>query len=86
MTKGGPEWFHPKRYGFGAGLPCAWQGWLVLVGFLTAISLAATLLAERNPIAFFAIVTPLTLMFILIVLRTTKGGAQWRWGKDEKKK
>ena len=48
--------------------------------------LAATLLAERNPIAFFAIVTPLTMMFILIVLRTTKGGVQWRWGKDEKKK
>ncbi|HTS17465.1 MAG TPA: hypothetical protein VMP11_07825 [Verrucomicrobiae bacterium] len=23
-------WFRAKRYGWGWGLPCAWQGWVVL--------------------------------------------------------
>jgi hypothetical protein len=23
------DWFAQKRYGFGAGLPIAWQGWLI---------------------------------------------------------
>ena len=29
----GPEWFAPKRYGYGSGLPISWQGWAVLLGF-----------------------------------------------------
>jgi hypothetical protein len=23
----GKPWFRVKRYGFGAGLPCSWEGW-----------------------------------------------------------
>ena len=37
------EWFAPKRYGYGSGLPISWQGWAVLVGFLVlafAVSIA----------------------------------------------
>ncbi len=34
-------WFTPKRYGYGAGLPVAWQGWALLAG---VVGLLATLL------------------------------------------
>lgn len=27
-------WFSDKRYGWGWGLPSAWQGWVVLVGYV----------------------------------------------------
>ena len=30
-------WFAAKRYGYGAGLPIAWQGWLVLSAYIAAI-------------------------------------------------
>ena len=25
----GPDWFAPKRYGYGSGMPIAWQGWVL---------------------------------------------------------
>ena len=34
----GPEWFAPKRYGYGAGLPISWQGWTVSVMFLALVA------------------------------------------------
>ncbi|WP_243403462.1 MULTISPECIES: hypothetical protein [Bacteria] len=30
-------WFAPKRFGYGAGLPIAWQGWAVLVAYLAVV-------------------------------------------------
>ena len=34
MSDDGPEWFAPKRYGFGSGMPISWQGWAVTLGFI----------------------------------------------------
>ena len=45
----GPEWFAPKRYGYGAGLPITWQGWALTVVFLAvSIGLAFTSLSGRS--------------------------------------
>jgi len=30
----GPEWFAPKRFGYGAGLPISWQGWTLTAAFM----------------------------------------------------
>ena len=57
MSDDGPEWFAPKRYGFGAGLPIAWQGWAVTIGFI-AISTALALLFAIRPLLFIAAVDP----------------------------
>jgi hypothetical protein len=78
----GPEWFAPKRYGFGAGLPIAWQGWAALGAFLALIA-AASLLLAYSWLAYVSAVSTLTLLFILLAARTTKGGWRWRWGGDE---
>lgn len=79
---GGPEWFAPKRYGLGSGLPIAWQGWVVLAGFV-AISLALSFFAADRPLILFSVLLPLTCLFMLIAAKTTKGGWRWRNGEDE---
>lgn len=76
----GPEWFAQKRYGYGAGLPIAWQGWAVLLAYFAVIGLA-TLLLAATPLAVVAIVVPATAILLLIAARTTRGGWRWRWGK-----
>ena len=77
-----PEWFAPKRYGIGAGLPIAWQGWVLLAGFLLVICLAFWLFGPANP-AGLAVIIPAGIAFAVITAMTTKGGWRWRWGEDE---
>lgn len=31
-------WFPAKRYGWGWGFPCAWQGWAVLAGYFVLLA------------------------------------------------
>ena len=75
-----PEWFAPKRYGYGAGLPIAWQGWLVTAVFIAAVLLTAYIF-EDQPFIVFAIVAPLVSVMLIITSRTTRGGWRWRRGK-----
>jgi len=77
----GPEWFIPKRYGFGA-VPASWQGWALTIGFVL-ICMAAVSLFRSKPIALAAVVIPIAVTFMVISARTTKGGWRWRWGEDE---
>jgi len=81
MSNDRPEWFSAKRYGFGAGLPIAWQGWLLLVLYLAIVLGAACLFAER-PVILLSIIIPASVIFIVIAARTTRGGMRWRWGGD----
>jgi hypothetical protein len=78
----GQEWFAPKRFGYGAGLPIAWQGWALLVAYIVLICSAA-LLIQYTLIGYISAITILTIPFLLIVARTTRGGWRWRWGKED---
>ena len=78
----GPEWFAPKRYGYGAGVPIAWQGWVVLVLYLTVV-IGAVQLFQRKPLVVGAIMIPATLLLVLVAAKTTRGGWRWRWGKKD---
>ena len=79
-------WFGPKRYGFGAGWPIAWQGWALLAGYL-ALALATTLLlewdAETGLIAMLVLLLPATIALVAIAAHKTRGGWRWRWGSDD---
>jgi len=77
-----PEWFAPRRYGYGAGLPIAWQGWAVLAGFFVLLGLTSLLL-RKSPLGLASVAIILTAIFIVIAARTTRGGWRWRWGDDE---
>ncbi len=76
------EWFAPKRYGIGAGLPIAWQGYAVLAAFLLAIGLSL-LLFGADDLRALAIVLPALAALLIITALTTKGGWRWRWGEKE---
>jgi hypothetical protein len=79
-------WFAPKRYGYGAGLPIAWQGWAVLTVYFMIVLGAAFGLPKvlPNPGILLAVICGITLVstiaLMIICARTTKGGWHWRWG------
>lgn len=75
-------WFAPKRYGYGAGLPIAWQGWAILIGYVLLIA-AAGALVRYSWIAFIGIVAAATAAFILVCAQKTRGGWRWRWGEKD---
>lgn len=74
-----PEWFAPKRYGYGAGWPIAWQGWAVLAGFMAAIVVAGLAL-DGKPALQATIVFPALIGLLIVTAKTTRGGWRWRWG------
>ncbi len=76
-----PEWFAPKRYGFGA-TPISWQGWTLTLGFVGLIILIAVSFA-KSPLQMIAILVPIAVAFIVICARTTRGGWRWRWGDED---
>jgi hypothetical protein len=78
----GPEWFAPKRYGYGSGMPISWQGWALTLGFV-AVAIGLALLFHGRPLQVFAILAPLVIAFSVICARTTRGGWRWRWGKKD---
>lgn len=78
-------WFRAKRYGFGWGLPTAWQGWAVLLIYLGLTTLSVALMRSRmspfEPASLGFLVLSLTAAFVLICW--WKGEpARWRWGND----
>jgi len=78
-------WFAPKRYGYGAGLPIAWQGWALLAGYI-AVMLAPTPLLEWDPILGTGIAAAVwiaaTALFLWLAKRKTRGG--WRFRNGER--
>lgn len=79
----GPEWFAPKRYGYGSGLPISWQGWAVTIAYGALAAGLVILLRRHNPIQFVAAIIPLTVAFGVICAKTTRGGWRWRWGERD---
>jgi hypothetical protein len=82
VSDNGPEWFAPKRYGFGSGMPISWQGWVVTLGFI-AIAFATAIFFSAKPVVVFAILIPATATLLVITAKTTRGGWRWRWGERD---
>ena len=76
-------WFRAKRYGWGWGLPMAWQGWVVLALFIgLLLAGAVVLLPARRHGAFAAYMAALSALLFAVCWR--KGEPpRWRWGGDE---
>ena len=77
------NWFLPKRFGYGAGLPIAWQGWALLVIYPAALLLAGSLLMQRHPMLFAGVAIMLTIPLLIVSAQHTRGGWRWRWGGYE---
>ena len=79
---GNSEWFAPKRYGYGAGLPIAWQGWVVALGFFLVCAADVCFFGNR-PLPLMAVLIPAIVTLLVITARTTRGGWRWRWGDED---
>jgi hypothetical protein len=74
-------WFPAKRYGWGWGLPCTREGWVVMVTWLLLLVGAAVTLMPEHPIYFEVTLGVLT-GFLIAVCWWKGEKARWRWGKD----
>lgn len=80
------NWFAPKRFGLGSGLPIRWQGWAVYAGY--GIALGASGLIEKtdfpgNHALAMATFILATTWLLIIAARHTRGGWKWRWGSRD---
>ena len=78
----GPEWFAPKRYGYGSGRPIAWQGWAIVLGFV-GVTVLLSLRFAGEPLRLVAALSPFVVALMVICARTTRGGWRWRWGDED---
>ncbi|MFG6282634.1 hypothetical protein [Sphingomonas sp. S6] len=67
-------WFAAKRFGYGAGLPIAWQGWAVLVAYLAVV----IGMSRLWPHAAAFVVIPATIAVVWVAHAKTRGGWKWR--------
>lgn len=78
-------WFRQKSHGYGAGLPIAWQGWVLMLSYVAAV-LGLALLARdasgARVAGVIALIVLVSAIFVLIVKARTEGGWKWRWGGD----
>jgi hypothetical protein len=81
----GRPWFRAKNYGVGAGLPIAWQGWLLIGSHIALIAGLAKLLQHVPPLQFVAVLVA-AFAPLPIYAAKTEGGWHWRWGKKGERK
>ena len=74
-------WFRAKRFGYGAGLPFKWQGWVTVALYVLAL-LGLGLFSDHNSampkIATVALMLIITAIFLVIVRKRTECGWKWR--------
>ena len=77
-------WFRAKRYGWGWGLPCAWQGWVVLAVWLVLLCGGVALLEFLGPthVSLFVVYAIVLGMGLLLICLLKREKPRWRWGKD----
>jgi hypothetical protein len=82
IEKPNKYWFPAKHYGWGWGVPRAWQGWVVLTVYVVVLEAAIHfLLPAHHALMFAAAIVVATLVLLLVCLR--KGEPlRWRWGKQ----
>lgn len=72
-------WFEQKRVGYGAGLPVAWQGWALILGYIGVVVGLTFTLMPAHPVPYYVVVAVATIAMAVIAARHTRGGWHWRW-------
>ena len=77
-------WFPAKKYGWGWGFPCAWQGWVVYAVWALLLFGGGIPLALHH-IGIF-VVYSIVLSAVLMLIVVAKGEKpRWHWGDSENK-
>lgn len=72
-------WFRPKLFGYGAGLPIVWQGWVFLTLHMM-LCLGIALGFHGRPMLMVPLILCAALVPLPIYAARTQGGWKWRWG------
>ncbi|MCP3688890.1 MAG: hypothetical protein GY784_10790 [Gammaproteobacteria bacterium] len=67
-------WFSKKRIGYGVR-PGSWQGWLLVLVFGAISAGSGMYFIPQNNIIAFSVVTLISLVILLLVVRKTLGDA-----------
>jgi hypothetical protein len=70
-------WFRAKRFGYGAGLPFKWQGWVLLLAHMAVICGLAVALGHR-PLLLLPLILIAAFAPMPIYAARTEGGWKWR--------
>ena len=81
MQRPDPLWFPPKRYGWGWGLPTAWQGWVVLALYFAAVVVIFVLYPPSTGGLRFAALIILASAVLTAVCWLTGAPPRWSWGE-----
>jgi hypothetical protein len=74
-------WFPAKKYGWGWGPPCSWEGWVVLFIYII-LALVGGLLLGNRPGLFIPYMICISGLFVAVAW--IKGEPpKWRWGDKE---
>ena len=77
MDKG--PWFRAKRYGYGAGLPFKWQGWVLLLTHM-AMMIGIGVGLSHRPVLMLPLILIIAFAPMPIYAARTEGGWKWRNG------
>ncbi len=84
MAEPGQYWFPAKRYGWGWGLPIAWQGWVVFAIFLALLVAGALLFPPARGVFSFLVYTGAVTAVFGAVCYAKGEPPSWRWGDKHK--
>jgi uncharacterized membrane protein YhaH (DUF805 family) len=76
-------WFHAKRYGWGWGMPASWEGWVVLVVFLSFTIGGAFLFPPHRALTRYVILMGVLTALLLVICMVKGEPPKWRWGPDD---
>ena len=74
-------WFPAKRFGWGWGLPSAWQGWVVFAVFLGLLALGVVIEPPHLNLPAFLAWTGMLTGFLLACCWLKGEPPNWRWGQ-----
>lgn len=80
------DWFAPKKYGYGAGMPIAWQGWVLMAAYTLVVLGALLAIGTGDSVEIItstAVVLVATAVLMMIARKRTRGGWKWRSGKED---
>ena len=76
-------WFPAKRYGWGWGLPIAWQGWVVLAVFFALLVAGGFLFPPKRAFAAYISFVIVLAVLLIGICWLTGEPPRWRWGDDD---
>jgi hypothetical protein len=81
MRTAGKYWFPAKKYGWGWGPPCRWQGWVVLFVYFVLLWLGFRSIRSYGFTMHLLYLTLLSLGLILVCWLTGEK-PRWRSGEE----